>query len=97
MCSQHSWEAVTFDAPGKAATIAIFGAASNRRGNPTFFAMKTPFAYLSATQALEKDPLVCRRGEQFDLDYLVTLYPEVKTVEALTQRARQWISRPPKQ
>ena len=54
--------------------------------------MKTPFAYLSATQALDKDPLVYRRGEQFDSNYLVTLYPEVKTVEALTQRARQWIS-----
>lgn len=88
--SSHAWEAVTFDAPGQPATIAIFGAASNARGKPAFFAMKTPFAYLAATQGLDKEPLVYRRGESFELNYLVTLYPEMKTAEALAQRAREW-------
>lgn len=88
--SAHAWEAVTFDAPGKPATIALFGAASNARGNPVFFAMKTPFAYLSACQGMDKEPLVYQRGQSFELSYLVTLYPEVKTTEALVQRAREW-------
>ncbi len=86
----HAWEAVTFDAPGRPATIALFGATVNARGNPVFFAMKTPFAYLSACQGLDKEPLVYRRGQSFELNYLVTLYPEVKTVEVLSQRAREW-------
>ena len=52
--------------------------------------MKTPFAYLSACQGLDKEPLIYRRGQSFELNYLVTLYPEVKTVDLLTQRARDW-------
>jgi hypothetical protein len=52
--------------------------------------MKSPFAYLSATQGLDKEPLVYRRGQTFELNYLVTLYPEVKTTEALTRIAREW-------
>jgi hypothetical protein len=86
----HPWEAVTFAAPGKPATIAIFGAPSNARGNPVFFAMKTPFAYLSACQGLDKEPLVYKRGDTWELNYLVTLYPEVKSTEALATRAQEW-------
>ena len=90
--SAHAWEAVTFKAPGKPATIALFGAGSNARGNPVFFAMKTPFAYLSACQGLDKEPLVYRRGQSFELNYLVALYPEVKTPQALALREREWMS-----
>lgn len=85
----HRWEAVAFDFPGKPATIAVFGAPGNARGDAHYFAMKTPFAYLSATQGLDQEPLVYRRGERFRLSYLVTLYPEVKTAEALTERGRE--------
>ena len=86
----HSWEAVAFDNPGKPATIALFGAPGNARGDAYFFAMQTPFAYLSATQGLDREPLVYHRGEQFELNYLVTLYPELKSADALAERGRQW-------
>lgn len=86
----HAWEAVAFAAQGKPATIAIFGAPSNARGNPVFFAMKTPFAYLSACQGLDKEPLVYKRGDTWELNYLVTLYSEVKNAEALARRAQEW-------
>ena len=53
--------------PAKPATIALFGAATNARGDSHFFAMRTPFAYLSATQNLDKESLVYRKGERFEL------------------------------
>lgn len=86
------WEAVVFDVPGKPATIAMFGASENARGNPSFFAMRTGFPYLAATQGLDQEPLVYRAGDTFELNYLVTLYPEVKSAEALSERARRFTS-----
>ena len=86
----HSWEAVAFDQPGKPATIALFGGARNARGDASYFAMKTPFAYLSATQGLDHEALLYRRGERFTVDYLITLYPELVSTEALAKRSRQW-------
>jgi len=90
--STHLWEAVIFDMPAKPATIALFGAATNARADDHFFAMKTPFAYLSATQNLDKEPLVNHRGEHFELNFLIALYPELKTTEALAQRCHRWRS-----
>ena len=90
--SQSDWEAVVFDAPGKPATIALFGAPGNARGNPRFFAMRTAFPYLAATQGLDQEPLVYRAGDTFELNYLVALYPEMKTAEALSERARRFTS-----
>lgn len=86
----YPWQAIGFDAPGKPATIAVFGGPANARGNPVFFAMKTPFAYLSATQGLDKEPLVYERGQSFELNYLVTVYPAVKPSSAIAERARRW-------
>jgi hypothetical protein len=88
--SAHPWGSVFFDQPGQPATVVLFGHPSNARGNPVLFTMKTPFAYLSATQGLDREPLVYRRGDTFALRYLVALYPERKPPEALDARARAW-------
>jgi hypothetical protein len=45
---------------------------------------------LSATQGLDQEPLVYRAGQTFALNYLITVYPEVKTAEALNARAQSW-------
>jgi hypothetical protein len=88
--SQHPWEAVLFDLPAKPATIALFGAPTAARGDDHYFSMKTPFAYLCATENLDREPVVYRQGEKFELDFLVTLYPELKSRDALAERNRQW-------
>lgn len=88
--SQHKWEAVRFDVPGHAATLALFGHPSNAGGDAYYFSMHSPFAYLSATQKLESKPLTYPSGARFQLKYLITLYPEIKTAEALEQRMQQW-------
>jgi hypothetical protein len=90
--SAHAWEALLFDAPGKPATLGVFGGDANARGKAQYFAMKSPFAYLSATQGLDQQPLVYHRGDHFELNYLVTLYPELKSAEALAERGRAWMA-----
>jgi hypothetical protein len=86
----HPWEAISFQSPAHPATIAVFGGPANAHGAAHFFAMRTPFAYLSATQNLDQEPLTYHQGDRFALDYLVTIYPEVKTAGALSARAQRW-------
>jgi len=84
------WAAVSFDVPGHPATIALAGHPSNARGDATYFSMLTPFAYLSATQGLDKEPLVYHRGEKFELRYLVLVYPDAKPSQVLRERIESW-------
>jgi hypothetical protein len=86
----HDWCAVVFDRPSAPATFAMFGHSANARGQATFFTMKHPFAYISATQGLDKEPLVYHAGDKFQVEYLVTVYPEVKSAAFLNARAADW-------
>ena len=52
--------------------------------------MKRPFAYISATQGLDQEPLVYHAGDTFRGRYLVTVYPVVKSPAYLSARAAEW-------
>jgi hypothetical protein len=88
--SAAPWATVSFAPPGHPATIALAGHPTNARGDTIYFSMLTPFAYLSATQALDKEPLVYHSGDKWELNYLVLLYPEAKPSNALRQRVESW-------
>jgi hypothetical protein len=88
--SPAPWAAVSFDVPGHPATIALAGHPANLRGDATFFSMLTAFPYLSATQGLDKEPLIYHQGDQFELNYLVLLYPEASPSETLGRRIEAW-------
>lgn len=88
--SPAKWAAVSFAATVQPATIALVPHPANARSDGQFFSMRSPFAYLSATQGLDKEPLVYHSGDKFTVRYLVVLYPEVKSTEALEARARRW-------
>jgi hypothetical protein len=88
--SAHQWGSVSFEQPGRAATLVLYGHPGNARGEATFFTMRTPFAYLSATQGLDREPLVYRRGEKFALNYLLTLYPGLRSPAAINARGQPW-------
>ena len=88
--SPAPWAAVSFNVPGHPATVALAGHPGNSRGNATYFSMLTPFAYLSATQALDKEPLVYRAGDKWELSYLVLLYPQAQPPGGLAQRVDRW-------
>jgi hypothetical protein len=59
-------------------------------GTNSFFTMTEPFTYLSATQGLDKAPLEYRTGERFRLDYLVLVYPAVRTSAQIEARYQAW-------
>lgn len=86
----HDWCAVVFDRPSAPATFAMFGLPANARGKATFFTMKRPFAYISATQGLDREPLVYHAGDKFEVEYLVTVYPAVKTPAFLSACCAEW-------
>ncbi len=88
--SPAPWAAVSFDAPGHPATIALAGHPSNSRGDATYFSMLTPFAYLAATQGLDKEPLIYHSGEKWELNYLVLLYPDATPSEAMRRHIETW-------
>lgn len=90
--SPAPWASVSFAAPDQPATIALVPHPTNARGDGLFFSMITAFPYLSATQGLDKEPLVYHSGDKFTLRYLVVLYPEVKSTEAVEARARRWVA-----
>ncbi len=88
-----AWGAVTFDVPGKPATVAIFPSPRNPGGETHFFSMKRPFAYLSATAGLDRKPLKFKASDTFKFEYVVAIYPEVKPADFLSRRAEFWTAR----
>jgi len=93
--SQHPWAAVSLDQSGQPATLAVLGDPRNAGGDSWFFSMKTPFAYLSATQRLDQQPRRYARGDRFTLQYIVTVTPEVATAASLDQRYERWLKERP--
>jgi hypothetical protein len=86
--SRAKWSAVFFDAPGHPATVVLSGSPVNLRGDPHFFTMLTPFAYLSATQGLDQQPLEYKGGDKFSLTYCLVVYPELKSPEFIRKAAQ---------
>ncbi|MGD0092245.1 MAG: hypothetical protein ABSE73_20205 [Planctomycetota bacterium] len=52
--------------------------------------MLDPFAYLSATQGVDKKPLEYSAGDKFNLSYLLTVHSENKPPEFVRQRYERW-------
>lgn len=88
--SRHPWGSVAFAGSDLPAQVVLYGHPGNARGDAYFFTMKQAFPYLAATQGLDKEPLAYPAGGKFALKYLVTVYPEIKTPEAITARGKEW-------
>jgi hypothetical protein len=84
------WTSVSGPLNGHEVMLALFGGPNNARGDTAFFTMRDPFAYLSATQALDKQPLEYSAGAKFKLSYLLTVYTEAKPREFIQQRNESW-------
>jgi hypothetical protein len=91
--SPGAWGAVTFDVPSKPATVAIFASPRNPRGETRFFSMKRPFAYLSATAGLDRNPIKFKTDDTFTFEYVVAIYPEIKPADFLNSRGEFWMAR----
>jgi len=86
-----NWSACTGDVDGHAVTVAMFDHPDNARHPATWFTMRDPFAYMSATLNLWKEPLTIKAGEPLELCYGVAVWDgrvETAKIEALYQ---QWL------
>ena len=84
------WTSVLGRIDGHEVMLAMFGRSDNPRGDSAFFTMLDPFAYLSATQGLDKKPLEYSAGDSFTLNYLLAVYSEPKSSEFIRHRYHQW-------
>jgi len=91
--SSGAWGAVSFDVHTRPATVAIFASPRNPNGETRFFSMKRPFAYLSATAGLDRQPLKFKANDTFTFQYVVATYPEVKPADFLARRGNYWTAR----
>jgi hypothetical protein len=84
------WTSASGVMDGHEVMLAMFGRPDNARGDGFFFTMLDPFAYMSATQGLDKTPLEYSAGDKFSLSYLLTIYAENKSTEFIRQRCDLW-------
>jgi hypothetical protein len=91
--SVASWASVSFAAPGPPATLVLAGYPANAHGVTTYFSMLTPFAYLSATQGLDKEPLVYHAGDKFEMNYVILLCSRAESKDRIEKRLQAWIQR----
>jgi hypothetical protein len=78
---------------GEPVTIAMLGHPGNPREPTTWFTMASPFAYLSATPALEDDPASISAGETFELRYGMALWDAHVGMDAIEAVHRSWLGR----
>lgn len=94
------WCAYSAAAGGKPVTVAMFDHPANPRQPATWFTMDTPFAYLSATLNLKKEPLTLTEDRPLLLRYGVALWDgkvDAREVEGLYRRWVDLFKPPPQQ
>ena len=85
-----SWCAYTASADGKPVTVAIFDHPSNPRHPNQLFTMTPPFAYLSATLNLWKEPLTLKAGTKLKLSYAVAAWDGETSAEQIESLYDKW-------
>lgn len=85
-----SWCAYTSKAGGKPVTVAMFDHPSNPR-KALWFTMGKPFAYLSATVNLWKEPLVVKEGKSVGFFYGVALWDGKVEPERIEKLHGKWL------
>lgn len=72
--TRADWCAYTAKANGKVVTVAMFGHPDNLRHPTHWFTMTKPFAYLSATLNLYREPLKILADKPLELQYAVVVW-----------------------
>jgi hypothetical protein len=85
------WCAYTAAANGKPVTIAMFGHPNNLRHPTQWFTMTKPFAYLSATLNLHKEPLAVKSYKPLVLRYAVAVWDNRVGNERIEKVYNWWI------
>ncbi|MCK5851342.1 MAG: PmoA family protein [Kiritimatiellae bacterium] len=83
------WCAYVADVGGKPVTVAMFSAPSTFRHPTYWFTMTKPFAYISATLNLFRDPHILKPGSPLNLTYGIAVFDgkqDNPTIEKIYQR-----------
>jgi hypothetical protein len=86
------WCAYAAKADGRPVTVAIFDHPANVRFPAKMFTMNRPFAYLSATLNLWKEPLVVKAGKPLELRYGVALWDGEVDKVAVEKLYQRWLT-----
>ncbi len=84
------WCAYLASVDGKSVTVAMFDGPDNARP-ATWFTMKDPFAYLSATLKLHKEPLTLKMGEPLYLTYGIAAWDGEVTPDQIDKLYEMWL------
>jgi hypothetical protein len=90
---QSAWCAYSAEADGKPVTVAMFDHPDNPRP-VTWFTMTNPFAYLSATLNLHKQPLTVLSDKSLRLRYGVALWDGRMSSELIDRFCHRWAEWP---
>ena len=88
--TESRWCAYTVEPEGRPLTIAAFDSPDNPRP-ATWFTMKEPFAYLSATLNLHLDPIELGKSDTFKLTYAIIVWYQIKTTDQIEEAYATWI------
>ncbi|MCE5269186.1 MAG: PmoA family protein [Planctomycetaceae bacterium] len=88
--TRTKWCAYTAKADGKPVTVAIFDGPKNFRP-ATVFTMSKPFAYLSATLNVWKEPITLKAGHPLDLCYGIALWDGEVAKATVEKLYLQWV------
>ncbi|MBN2313375.1 MAG: PmoA family protein [Sedimentisphaerales bacterium] len=89
--TRANWCAYTAQADGKPVTVAMFGHPENLRHPTHWFTMSKPFAYLSATLNVYREPLKITAEQPLVLRYAVVLWDGKVEDDRIEQAYDQWI------
>jgi len=88
------WCAYTAKADGKDVTVAMFDHPNNERHPAMWFTMSKPFAYLSATMGLHKQPFQLPAGHRLGLRYAVALWDGRTGDDEIEKLYKTWAALP---
>jgi len=89
---QAKWCAYTAEANGKPVMITMFGHPDNLRHPTHWFTMTKPFAYLSATLNLHREPLKVTSDKPLVLRYAVAVWDNQVKNEQIEKVYNWWLS-----
>ncbi len=89
--TRANWCALTAKADGKPVTVAMFCHPGNLRHPTHWFTMTKPFAYLSATMNLHREPLKMTSDEPLRLRYAVALWDGSVENSQIDRLYRRWV------
>jgi len=92
--ARAAWSAYTAEVDGKPVTIALFDHPKNPRHPATMFTMTEPFAYLSATWNLHREPLEVKAGSPLQASWGVAAFDGLVDAAAIEALYRKWIALP---